>query len=275
MRKTVIPSKRPTVIPAKAGIQVLCLTIVVTLVGCTSKKHSADQPSETRKNGKTIAVKDTGINIDSLIEGLDLYSPPGSGGRPITATEDRSFRWDVKTMRDDSDNNWQTRYGMPFQKSFTISELINFDPEKDLGEYDGNTFIPNGKVNAKSPRLWGRTYLHEYQIINIEAHIVGYKFEKDDSDIHLILTDGKDSLIAEVPYWKEVGKWAQPQVESVWKWLRNHFGSPPPKGKIPPDIGPVFVVGMPFIDKDHNVNGAAQNGIEIHPVLGISLTDDN
>jgi hypothetical protein len=57
--------------------------------------------------------------------------------------------------------------------------------------------------------------------------------------------------------------------------LMGYFGRPTTKEKTPREIGPVFVVGMPFFDKKAHGNGAAKNGIEIHPVLGISLPDDN
>ena len=97
-----------------------------------------------------------------------------------------------------------------------------------------------------------------------------------NKDIHLILSDTEGNrLIAEVPDANEVGTWAKPFVEAVRTKLFEYFGRPTTKLKTPRTIGPVFVVGMPFFDKKEHGTGAAPNGIEIHPVLGISLTDDN
>ncbi len=235
------PRTRSTVIPAKAGIQVLCLAIFVTLMSCTSNKPASAQ----------------------------TLGP--------TKTEDHYWRWNVKTMKDEPNNNWQTRYGMPYQQHFTLRELTEFKPKEQL-EDDTGIFIPIGRIQHYQPRLRVESFLHEYQVINVEAKIVGYNLEDADGDIHLILSDsdGKHTLIAEVPDSNQVSTWAQPQVAAVRKWLYDSLGKPPRTTKRPPrDLGIVFVVGVPFFDKKHGAVGEAPNGIEIHPVLGISLPDDN
>ncbi|HET6400669.1 MAG TPA: hypothetical protein VFH95_04640, partial [Candidatus Kapabacteria bacterium] len=225
MHKIINSAKSQTVIPAKAGIQILSLALIVALCGCSNSRNSTENSS-----------------MDISLDSLNHIYFPGSGGRPASAEEDLTWRWDVKTMRDDTGNNWQSRYGMPYQRNFTIRELLEFNPEKELEE-DTGTFIPVGKITAKTPRLWGETYLHEYQIINVEARVVGYKFENYDKDIHLILSDTEgNTLIAEVPNWNEVGPWAKPYVEAVTKKLVEYFDRPTTKLKTPREIGPVFVV---------------------------------
>ncbi len=236
----------------------LTTAIVVTLAGCMSN---------------TLTLRNSEHTSDSLAK-IDLL---GSGGRPSTATEDHYWRWKVKTMQDEPNNNWQTRYGMPYQQHFTLQQLTDFNPKNELAD-DTGEFMPIGRIKHDQTRLWGETFLHEYQIINVEAKIVDYRLEEEDGDIHLILSDsdGKHTLIAEVPDPKEVGDWARPQVFAVRKWLYDTLGEPSPNPKRPPrDVGIVFVVGVPFFDKIHNAKGEAPNGIEIHPILGISLPDDN
>ena len=250
------------------------IVAVFSTASCTNKEPSTEPTVVKKGKVKPTFAKDTGINVDSLVASLDQYVFEGSGGRPVTATQDRWWRWDVKTMRDEPENSWQTRYGMPYQFHYALRALTEFDDAHELEEDTGREFIPILHIQHDSPRLWGSTYLHEYAVINVQARIEGYKLE-DDSDIHLILRDGIYSMVAEVPHPKEVGKWAEIRVAAVWKWLIEHFGKPTRKGAKPPDIGPVFVVGMPFIDEKHNVSGEAPNGMEIHPVLGISLPDDN
>src|SRR5450755_4700679 len=121
--------RNQNVIPAKAGIQVLLLAIILTMGGCTNTRNSTEDPCMD-------------ISLDSLNH-IDL---PGSGGRPATATENHQWRWAVKTMTDEPENNWQSRYGMPFQKNFSINDLVHFDPEKHLGD-TGEKFIPIGKID--------------------------------------------------------------------------------------------------------------------------------
>jgi hypothetical protein len=132
--------------------RITCITIViiVTMAGCTNSHNS------------TVDLSMYDLSLDSL----NHIFFPGSGGRPATATEDHQWRWAVKTMTDEPENNWQSRYGMPYQRNFTITDLVKFRPEEELGD-TGEHFIPIGKIDAATTRLWGNTYLHEYQVINV------------------------------------------------------------------------------------------------------------
>src|SRR5207249_4532373 len=79
--------------------------------------------------------------------------------------------------------------------------------------------------------------------------------DEPDRDIHLVLVDGKESMIAEIP--KPVGSYG---------WM---FRAARATAKRLPLPCRVRVSGMPFFDKKHNVGGHARNWIEIHPVLSI------
>ncbi len=199
---------------------------------------------------------------------------------PESVKEERAWRWSVKTLCDSLAGtsrypHWQTAYGMPYQRHLTVKKLTEWKKPEEVD-------------HAGSPRYWpdGNSNQGEYDIVNLEGWIEGYRIEPD-GDIHLILSDGDSSIIAEVPDPKEVVAWAKPQCAAVRKWLQDKFGEPASwenghwteprwqKGLQPDDTGEVVIVGYPFFDKKHNVSEAAANGIEIHPVLGISLVNDN
>ncbi len=193
----------------------------------------------------------------------------GNGGEPQTADEDRRWRWDVKTLRD-SDASAIWSLGEPFQRHLTLTQLTHWERPEGLA---GN-----------SPRYWdNNSYRHEFNIINVRASIARYVAESD-GDIHLVLYFNNDSLIAEVPSPDSLGERysVRNQCATVRKWLLKKLGPPAKYGRggydrspEARDIGNVYVVGVPFFDFKHNQIGAAPNGIEIHPVLGISDAQDN
>jgi hypothetical protein len=117
-------------------------------------------------------------------------------------------------------------------------------------------------------RRVGGPELHTFQL---HAYLTQYKIEAD-GDIHLVLKDSAGrSMIAEIPLgtcvplasrWKSSIATARARFASVlhattsWHYLHK----------------PVTVRGIGYFDPPHGQTGAAMNGIELHPVIGLSFT---
>jgi hypothetical protein len=114
----------------------------------------------------------------------------------------------------------------------------------------------------------GGAELHTYKV---HAYLTQYKIESD-GDIHLVLKDSSGrSMIAELPLASCVprtSRWvssiasARLQFTSVlhattsWHYVHK----------------PITVKGLGYFDPPHGQTGAARNGIELHPVIGVSFS---
>lgn len=114
----------------------------------------------------------------------------------------------------------------------------------------------------------GGAELHTYQV---HAYLTQYKIEAD-GDIHLVLKDASGrSMIAEIPLgscvpsasrWKSSIATARLRFVSTlhatssWHYLHRA----------------ITLRGIGYFDPPHGQTGAAKNGLELHPVIGVSFT---
>jgi hypothetical protein len=93
------------------------------------------------------------------------------------------------------------------------------------------------------------------------------KEEADDSDYHLVISDGKHTMIAEIP-------WPGCATSSPWNCFMSRARSEV-DAKYTVTTSPQFpsvtitVRGFGFFDTLHGQTGVAPNAIELHPVLQI------
>ena len=110
------------------------------------------------------------------------------------------------------------------------------------------------------------TELITYQLKDVD--LVQYRLESD-GDYHLVLSDGTQTMIAEIPDPACVG--AGSPLASRIQAARAQFdarhapvqGTPATAGET------VTVSGVAFFDVFHSQTGVAANAIELHPVLSI------
>ena len=115
----------------------------------------------------------------------------------------------------------------------------------------------------------------ENTLYRIDADMVGYKLEKDDQDLHIVIRDhnaaaSAPTMVIEIPDPTVVSK------KSPWRSriaiVRSKFyASFKPASKIKKCKVHIKVVGVGFFDKIHGQTGVAENGIELHPVLSFDL----
>jgi len=167
---------------------------------------------------------------------------PGSGCGGVE-------RWDEKVLVDSHAS--QVNYTPVFT---TIDSLINIPT------------IPN----ASAPRMPGI----EFQAYRIKCSITVKKNESDD-DYHLVLVDGNESMIGEVPdptcpvaaTSAHLGEFLDAR-----NWVSSHIGIDPIDNV---NIALVEVTGIAFVDVPHGQTGAAPNQMEIHPILKIQFADNS
>ena len=147
-------------------------------------------------------------------------------------------------------------------------------PVKVLGDKDTNQveFKPIETTIAKLSRIPKPDvqYQYDHRVAAEELHV--YKLrakllqvrEEQDSDLHLLLadlSDEQDRMIAEIPAPEcALGTGHEDEYRSARKAIRA--------------LNPgslIEVTGVGFFDYLHDQNGAAQNGIELHPVLRVRL----
>jgi hypothetical protein len=145
----------------------------------------------------------------------------------------------------------------------------------------------------RPPRNDNRTRLdEETHVYVIQARLVQFKFETNDNDFHLVITDDTlnfspggprttpsgHSFVAEIPDPNCIGGAQSTSAQSVFiDGIRNargelqaQFQNINTSGKFNDASGiPVQIVGIGFFDRPHNQTGRAPNNIEIHPILDI------
>lgn len=109
----------------------------------------------------------------------------------------------------------------------------------------------------------------EKQAVTLTATITAFKRE-DDSDIHLILVDQGDSMIAEIPNTScqevDASSFA-PQFIQAAAWIATNLGKPSSDFKHVNKQA--TITGVRFQDFNHSQDGHAKNYREIHPVTKI------
>ena len=90
-----------------------------------------------------------------------------------------------------------------------------------------------------------------------------------DSDYHLVLSNGTNTLIGEIPN-PNCNSVALSAYANKFKACKNFIDANIAKGNVSNvNIPPVTVTGVAFIDPPHGQTGAAPNNLELHPILDI------
>lgn len=152
-------------------------------------------------------------------------------------------RWEVKTASDDG-----ARSIAPRPVPATIAALGALP-----GRFDEGERVPPLEVTT-----WQLT----------DVTLLQYRLESD-GDYHLVLGDGRRTLIAEIPDPACVSKEAPllPQIARAREQFEARHGPVPDLPAAAFET--VTVVGVGFYDSPHEQTGAAPNQVELHPVLSI------
>lgn len=128
-----------------------------------------------------------------------------------------------------------------------------------------------------APERPNKRVIEETQIYRVPVLILALKREAD-FDLHVVVADPTDpsaTMVAEVP----LAKCANPQYSDKFNAVRQKLltttRSKLPKGKLIRLYRPraATITGVLFFDKIHGQSGVAPNGVEIHPILEISLEE--
>ncbi len=114
----------------------------------------------------------------------------------------------------------------------------------------------------------------EEKVYRVHARLLRYKLE-NDQDIHIVLgsiDDPRITMVAEIPAGhctrnQEYG----PLFDELRQDLGLRFGAPTPRFRQLPRNTRVVVTGVGFFDFLHGQSGMAHNGLELHPVLRLSV----
>jgi hypothetical protein len=121
----------------------------------------------------------------------------------------------------------------------------------------------------------------ELTVFEFDTTLIAYKLEQD-GDYHLVLSDGANTMIAEIPDpdFCQSSIWL-PAITSARDAFNAQFGNQVTALKalaetltegvpmITKVSVPVTVQGVGFFDRLHGQTGVAPNGCEVHPILNI------
>src|SRR2546425_2349441 len=109
----------------------------------------------------------------------------------------------------------------------------------------------------------------ETTVFSITATLTVFKLEAD-SDYHLVLSDGSNTMIVEIPSPACVGS-ASPFLSAITSTRSNFDTTYTATTSFKTANAPVTVTGVGFFDFLPGQTGVAPNGIELHPLLDISF----
>jgi hypothetical protein len=115
----------------------------------------------------------------------------------------------------------------------------------------------------------GRLLPYEYRTYVLRDIRVTVDKLETDGDFHLVLSDGRSTLIGEVPHPACVGS-ASPfncYVPAARTVVTDKLH--PTTSRNDPSNVVASVIGVAFFDLPHGQTGVAPNAIELHPILGI------
>jgi hypothetical protein len=170
--------------------------------------------------------------------------------------------------------------GLPFDPELaSVSCPVERGPVKegsDADRYKVSTSAVSTSVYALRSRPKPSTYptnnriapyeLHTYAVT---AYLKQYKLESD-GDIHLVLKDSAGrSMIAEIPYGSctSGSRW-RTSIASARSAFASHYSATTSWHYV---TRSVTVKGIAMFDPLHGQTGVAPNGIELHPVVGITF----
>lgn len=163
----------------------------------------------------------------------------------LAAAPARAERWAVKTL---TDQRWTTVDFHP--KQTTIRALRAFPVPQGI-------YGPAGRIHRMNPV--------ELTVWRIRARLVSVEREPD-GDIHLVLAEPDDpavTMIAEVPAPGQNVTFA-----AKWRAIRRDLHNLEFAGKL---NVLVEVEGVGFFDFVHDQPGVAPSGVELHPVMKLTV----
>ncbi|HWY98634.1 MAG TPA: T9SS type A sorting domain-containing protein, partial [Bacteroidia bacterium] len=110
----------------------------------------------------------------------------------------------------------------------------------------------------------------EDSVYTVVCNITEMRVEAD-SDWHLVITDGKSTMIAECPCPSCNSVIASPyisQFTTCRNWIASHIGN---KTNTSLSIKNVQITGQAFLDPPHGQSGAAPNNVELHSIFDIQF----
>lgn len=156
------------------------------------------------------------------------------------------YRWSIKTGSDQD----ISKIDVTKSQSTTIENLVNLAAPKNL---------PQSSRLAPT-----ETEIYQIQTTLLEIN------QTDDSDYHLLIADSSGhQMIAEIPdpQCVDSNSPVKAQIQSARAYIDQKIQVTNKSQKV--NI-PISVTGVGFFDMPH-AQGAAVNGIELHPVLNISF----
>lgn len=106
----------------------------------------------------------------------------------------------------------------------------------------------------------------EFNTYQLKGTVTMAKLEAD-KDIHVVLSDGNDTMIIEAvsPDCAQSSR-VLDEITAVRRAIETRFPGVADGGREAKAV-PVTVTGVAFFDRLHGAEGAAPNGIELHPIL--------
>jgi hypothetical protein len=169
---------------------------------------------------------------------------PGPANSPHCGIE----RWAVKTGTDPQAG----QIGLGNVQQATVTQLASLPVPGNPDDHPGSRMGPV-----------------ETTVYQVHATLVEYKQEAD-SDVHLVLSAGGRTMIAEIPLPSCVGA-GSPLLPGITHARKQFEARYAPIGYWQQAQVPVVVTGVGFFDTLHGQTGVAPNGIELHPVLDIQF----
>ncbi|HXB39466.1 MAG TPA: T9SS type A sorting domain-containing protein [Bacteroidia bacterium] len=157
-------------------------------------------------------------------------------------------RWSVKVLTDAAVNT------------------INMTPINANVAYMVNIVTPSPSTTM--PRYAGV----EDKTYSVTCNITIKKVETDN-DYHLVLSDGTNTMIGEIPD-PTCAAAASSAFVNDYIAARNFIDAHIASGNVSNvNLPPVIVYGVAFVDPPHGQTGKAPNNLEIHPILNVQFAN--
>jgi len=165
---------------------------------------------------------------------------------PVTGNACGVERWSVKTGTDGGARSINQSYHFPT----TVSRL--------------DALTPPAALPSRS-----RVRPVESTVYTLDATLLRYKQEAD-SDFHLVLTDGQNTMIAEIPaaYCTGANSPFLSGIRTARYQFSQHYSV---ENRFKYTHAHVRITGVGFFDFPHGQSGVAPNAIELHPVLDVQF----
>lgn len=156
-------------------------------------------------------------------------------------------RWKVKTL---ADADVYKTNSAPIEAK--IADLVALEAPRQIAKADDSRFP------------------EELTVYKVSARLMGFKKEAD-GDFHIVISDGKWTMIVEIPDPACVGKPYKDDMKRLRDTWEKRFGKATTKFK---DVSrhriAIEVEGYGFFDFIHGQIGVAKNGFELHPIISWS-----